>query len=101
MDRVRPSEGGCYTLVRALLAVALSAALLVDAGGAAQTSLKAITAGAADAITFSTPTLADADHANGEPDIGIDPQGRVLSSRPTGTRTQPSMGYGPRAGRPT
>jgi len=85
-------------LVRALLAVALSAALLVDAGGAAQTSLKAITAGAADAITFSTPTLADADHANGEPDIGIDPQGRVFSSGPTGTGTQRSMWYGSRDG---
>ncbi|TMC55179.1 MAG: hypothetical protein E6J20_00920, partial [Chloroflexi bacterium] len=69
--------------MRALLAVALSAALLVNAGGAVTSNLRATTAKAADAITFSTPTLADADHANGEPDIGIDPQGRVFSSGPT------------------
>jgi len=51
-------------------------------------------ASASPSITFSTPTLADADHANGEPDIGVDPQGRVFVSGPTGTGTQRSMWYG-------
>lgn len=48
---------------------------------------------AASTITFSTPTLADADHAYGEPDIGIDPKGRVFTSGPTGTGTQRSLSY--------
>jgi len=44
------------------------------------------------AITFGTPTVVDPIHTNGEPDIGIDPQGRVFVSGPTGTGTSAARG---------
>jgi hypothetical protein len=46
------------------------------------------------AITFSTPVVVDPIHTFGEPDIAIDPQGRVFVSGPTGTGTQRSMWVG-------
>src|SRR5437762_13000525 len=49
---------------------------------------------AAPGIAFSTPTVVDPIHTNGEPDIGIDPQGRVFVSGPTGTGTQRSTWFG-------
>lgn len=49
---------------------------------------------AATGISFSTPTVVDPIHTFGEPDIGIDPQGRVFVSGPTGTGTQRSMWEG-------
>src|SRR2546428_3306238 len=49
---------------------------------------------AAASIAFSTPTVVDPIHTNGEPDIGIDPQGRVFVSGPTGTGTQRSTWFG-------
>ncbi|HEU5438471.1 MAG TPA: hypothetical protein VFU88_04200 [Ktedonobacterales bacterium] len=49
---------------------------------------------AAQAITFETPRVVDPIHTNGEPDIGIDPQGRVFVSGPTGTGTQRSTWFG-------
>ncbi|TMF50106.1 MAG: hypothetical protein E6I21_09850 [Chloroflexi bacterium] len=48
----------------------------------------------AAAITFETPTIVDPIHTNGEPDIAIDPQGRVFNSGPTGTGTQRSTWFG-------
>src|SRR5213593_205262 len=45
-------------------------------------------------ITFQVPTVVDPIHTNGEPDIGIDPQGRVFVSGPTGTGTQRSTWFG-------
>ena len=48
----------------------------------------------AAAITFETPTIVDPIHTNGEPDIGIDAQGRVFNSGPTGTGTQRSTWFG-------
>jgi hypothetical protein len=45
-------------------------------------------------IAFETPTVVDPIHTNGEPDIGIDPQGRVFVSGPTGTGTQRSVWLG-------
>ncbi len=45
-------------------------------------------------ITFGVPTVVDPIHTNGEPDIGIDPQGRVFVSGPTGTGTQRSTWFG-------
>ncbi|TMC87945.1 MAG: hypothetical protein E6J12_12110, partial [Chloroflexi bacterium] len=45
-------------------------------------------------ITFSTPTIVDPIHTFGEPDIGIDAQGRLFVSGPTGTGTQRSMWEG-------
>src|SRR5437868_13792070 len=47
----------------------------------------------AAAIAFETPTIVDPIHTNGEPDIAIDPQGRVFNSGPTGTGTQPSTSF--------
>ena len=38
--------------------------------------------------------VVDPIHTNGEPDIGIDPQGRVFVSGPTGTGTQRSTWFG-------
>jgi hypothetical protein len=46
------------------------------------------------AITFETPSIVDPIHTNGEPDIAIDPQGRVFNSGPTGTGTQRSTWFG-------
>src|SRR5881394_1553129 len=45
-------------------------------------------------IGFETPTPVDPIHTFGEPDIGIDPQGRVFVSGPTGTGTQRSVWFG-------
>src|SRR2546426_8562354 len=45
-------------------------------------------------ITFQVPTVVDPIHTNGEPDIAIDPQGRVFVSGPTGTGTQRSTWFG-------
>ena len=39
-------------------------------------------------IKFEVPAVVDPIHTNGEPDIAIDPQGRVFVSGPTGTGTQ-------------
>src|SRR5205807_8773605 len=58
-------------------------------------------AAAGGKITFQTPTLVDPIHTFGEPDIGIDAQGRVFSSGPTGTGTQRSMWLGSVDGRAT
>ena len=55
--------------------------------------LGVITAAAAG-ITFETPTIVDPIHTNGEPDIAVDPQGRVFNSGPTGTGTQRSTWFG-------
>ncbi|HET7465356.1 MAG TPA: hypothetical protein VFL29_01705 [Candidatus Dormibacteraeota bacterium] len=49
---------------------------------------------AASGIAFSTPTVVDPIHTFGEPDLGIDPLGRVFVSGPTGTGTQRSMWEG-------
>ena len=46
------------------------------------------------AIAFETPAIVDPIHTNGEPDIAIDPQGRVFNSGPTGTGTQRSTWFG-------
>src|SRR5438270_5026552 len=52
-----------------------------------------ITASAAG-IAFETPSIVDPIHTNGEPDIAVDPQGRVFNSGPTGTGTQRSTWFG-------
>jgi len=51
-------------------------------------------ASASSPIAFQVPTVVDAIHTNGEPDIGLDPQGRVFVSGPTGTGTQRSTWFG-------
>lgn len=45
-------------------------------------------------IKFEVPAVVDPIHTNGEPDIGIDPFGRVFVSGPTGTGTQRSTWFG-------
>jgi len=51
-------------------------------------------AAATGGISFETPSIADPIHTFGEPDIGVDPQGRVFVSGPTGTGTQRSVWFG-------
>ena len=55
---------------------------------------RTISAGAASPIAFEAPSIVDPFHTNGEPDIAIDPQGRVFNSGPTGTGTQRSTWFG-------
>ena len=61
--------------------IALLSVLLI-AVGAMAIATSPIQAGAAS-IAFSTPTVVDPIHTFGEPDIGIDPLGRVFVSGPT------------------
>src|SRR5256714_10683798 len=61
----------------------VSTAILVASASAAT-----VPAVAAPGIAFGVPVVVDPIHTNGEPDIGIDPQGRVFVSGPTGTGTQ-------------
>src|SRR5438067_9903525 len=77
-------------MVRPKFALAVGSALVVAAGA----SISGLPAVAAPGIAFSTPTVVDPIHTNGEPDIGIDPQGRVFVSGPTGTGTQRSTWFG-------
>jgi hypothetical protein len=55
---------------------------------------RSVPASAAASIGFETPRVVDPIHTNGEPDIAIDPQGRVFVSGPTGTGTQRSTWFG-------
>jgi len=48
----------------------------------------------ASSIGFQVPSVVDPIHTNGEPDIAIDPQGRIFVSGPTGTGTQRSTWFG-------
>jgi hypothetical protein len=78
--------------VRVHLTVALAfvCALLLSAGSPplrAQSSTP-------PPIKFEVPAVVDRIHTNGEPDIGIDPLGRVFVSGPTGTGTQRSVWFG-------
>src|SRR5437763_13066100 len=66
--------------------VAGAAALALLQGG--------IKAADAAAIAFETSTIVDPIHTKGEPDIAIDPQGRIINSGPTGTGTQRSTWFG-------
>ena len=54
----------------------------------------ALPAAASADIKFETPAVADPIHTWGEPTIGVDPQGRVFVSGPTGTGTQRSAWEG-------
>ena len=51
-------------------------------------------AAAGAGIAFETPSIADPIHTFGEPDLGVDSQGRVFVSGPTGTGTQRSVWFG-------
>src|SRR5438270_11244748 len=54
----------------------------------------AVATASSSAIAFETPSIVDPIHTNGEPDIAVDPQGRVFNSGPTGTGTQRSTWFG-------
>src|SRR4051794_38834733 len=58
--------------------------------GAAAFLLSLVLVGSARAATigFETPAVVDPTHTFGEPDVGVDPLGRVFVSGPTGTGTQ-------------
>jgi len=80
--------------VRLALAFPSICVLLLGAGSvplAAQTTSSASTS---PPIGFEVPAVVDPIHTNGEPDIGIDPLGRVFVSGPTGTGTQRSVWLG-------
>src|SRR5438270_1724294 len=70
------------------LALILASAAFVQ--GTPSPTTSAIT----PSIGFETPMIVDPIHTFGEPDIGVDPQGRVFSSGPTGTGTQRSVWFG-------
>src|SRR5256886_6227331 len=80
-------------MVRPRVAVWTLVALVAGAVALAPLHGGVKTADAA-AIAFETPTIVDPIHTNGEPDIAIDPQGRVFNSGPTGTGTQRSTWFG-------
>src|SRR5882762_3428735 len=71
----------------ALVALVVGAVALTPLHGGVKTADAA-------AIAFETPSIVDPIHTNGEPDIAIDPQGRVFNSGPTGTGTQRSTWFG-------
>src|SRR5437870_1792887 len=79
-------------MVRPQFALAVGSALVLAAGASAS-GVPAVAA-PAPGISFGVPVVVDPIHTNGEPDIGIDPQGRVFVSGPTGTGTQRSTWFG-------
>src|SRR5438093_12151106 len=85
----RGKQGG-NGMVRPKFALALGSAVVLATGA----SVSGLPAVAAPGIAFSPPVVVDPIHTNGEPDIGIDPQGRVFVSGPTGTGTQRSTWFG-------
>ena len=75
--------------MRRLATLVATLPLLFAAGGGAVP-----VSAAPVAIGFEIPSVVDPIHTNGEPDIGIDVQGRVFVSGPTGTGTQRSTWFG-------
>src|SRR5437763_4961427 len=61
---------------------------------AAAASTASLPAQAAPGIAFQVPVVVDPVQTNAEPYSGIDPQGRVCVSGPTGTGTQRSTWFG-------
>ncbi|TMC52295.1 MAG: hypothetical protein E6J20_12770 [Chloroflexi bacterium] len=80
-------------MVRSRVAFYALAALALGMVALAPARLGVINASSA-AISFETPSIVDPIHTNGEPDIAVDPQGRVFNSGPTGTGTQRSTWFG-------
>src|SRR5438477_10148545 len=75
--------------------IAVYSLVVLVAGSLALAPLpRGVTTADAAAITFETPSIVDPIHTNGEPDLAIDPQGRVFNSGPTGTGTQRSTWFG-------
>jgi hypothetical protein len=70
------------------------AVAIVIGSAVGMTPARSVPVSAAASIGFETPIVVDPIHTNGEPDIAIDPQGRVFVSGPTGTGTQRSTWFG-------
>src|ERR1700687_4372030 len=79
-------------MVGARLAASVIAVLAV--GSLALAPSPRTTATASRAIGFGVPSVVNPIHTNGEPDVAVDPQGRVFVSGPTGTGTQRSTWFG-------
>src|SRR6267378_1004624 len=75
------------------VAVYALTALIVGAFALAPVSLS-LEPASSSSIGFETPSVVDPIHTNGEPDLAIDPMGRVFNSGPTGTGTQRSTWFG-------
>jgi hypothetical protein len=80
-------------MVRSRLAVYALTALATGSVALAPVPVD-VTLAASSPIGFETPSIVDPIHTNGEPDLAIDPQGRVFNSGPTGTGTQRSTWFG-------
>jgi len=68
--------------------------VLAAAAGILSLLPSAATKAAGGGIRFEPPAVVDPIHTFGEPTIGVDPQGRVFASGPTGTGTQRSAWLG-------
>jgi hypothetical protein len=79
-------------MVRSRLAVSAVAALAIGSIALAPAPRSGATA--SGSIGFEVPSVVDPIHTNGEPDIAVDPFGRVFVSGPTGTGTQRSTWFG-------
>src|SRR5260370_22931800 len=80
-------------MLRSRVGFYVLAALVASSVAVARLPLGMINA-SSSAIAFETTAIVDPIHTNGEPDIAIDPQGRVFNSGPTGTGTQRSTWFG-------
>lgn len=89
-----PAPGRLLGVVGMAASRVALACLCVLAAGVLVVAPGRQSASAAPAIGFETPSIVDPIHTNGEPDIAIDPQGRVFNSGPTGTGTQRSTWFG-------
>src|SRR5207245_8940504 len=81
-------------MVRSRLPFVAFAALLLGSIAFAPSARPLPAVAAAGGIAFQVPSVVDPIHTNGEPDIGLDGQGRVFVSGPTGTGTQRSTWFG-------
>ena len=84
---------GVRNMLRSRVGYYALGALVVGIVAVVRVPIGTLDASAA-AITFETPTIVDPVHTNGEPDIAVDPQGRIFNSGPTGTGTQRSTWFG-------
>jgi hypothetical protein len=80
-------------MVPARVAIYALTSLVVSSVALAPVPLTVMSA-SSNAIGFEVPSIVDPIHTNGEPDLAIDPQGRVFNSGPTGTGTQRSTWFG-------
>src|SRR5207245_2779332 len=81
-------------MVRSRLPFVAFAALLLGSIAFAPSARPLPAVAAAGGMAFQGPSVVDPIHTNGEPDIGLDGQGRVFVSGPTGTGTQRSTWFG-------